>query len=151
MSYVDDSDDQLIRFSPCQRRSCVAVSIEDDDVVERTERVVIRLERTDDLNNRIRFGVSSGVIEVEDDNDGMCYNMYRFIMYAYQCDFINTLIWSLSAVAMVGLEKTFYPFSEDSTETTVCIEVFGSNSDCPVDFAITVNLTTSDGNAGELL
>ena len=66
-------------------------------------------------------------------------------------DFISILIWSLSAVPMVGLEKTFYPFSEDSTETNVCIEVIGSNSDCPVNFSITVNLTTSDGTAGKLL
>ena len=79
--YEDDSDDQLIRFVPCQRSSCADVAIEDDDVVEKTERVVIRLERTDDLSNTIRFGVSFGVIEVEDDNDGMCYNI---IMYTYQ-------------------------------------------------------------------
>ena len=63
-------DDLMIRFSPCQRSNCAVVTIEDDDVVERTERVVIRLERTDDLNNRIAIGVSSGVIQVED--DGMC-------------------------------------------------------------------------------
>ena len=54
-------------------------------------------------------------------------------------------------MAIVGLEKTFYPFSEDSTETNVCIDVMGFNSDCPVDFDITVNLTTSDGTAGKLL
>ena len=76
ISYEDDSGDQLIRFSPCQRSSCVVVSIEEDDVVEKTERVVIRLERTDGLSNRIRIGISSGVIEVEDDNDGTCCNMH---------------------------------------------------------------------------
>ena len=63
-------------------------------------------------------------------------------------DFINIPIWSLSAVAMMGLEKTFYQFSEGSNETNVCIEVFGSDSHCPVNFSITVNLTTSDGTAG---
>ena len=70
MFYIDDSDDRLIIFNPCRRISCTVVAIEDDDVVEKTERVVIRLERTVDLNNRIRIGVSSGVIEVEDDHDG---------------------------------------------------------------------------------
>ena len=64
MSYIDDL---LISFSPCQRSSCAVVTIEDDDVVEKTERVVIRLERTADLNSRIKIGVSSGVLEVEDD------------------------------------------------------------------------------------
>ena len=64
-------------------------------------------------------------------------------------DFVNIVIWSLSAVAAVGLEKTFYPFSESSVETNVCIEVFGSDSDCPVNFPITVNMTTSDGTAGK--
>ena len=54
-------------------------------------------------------------------------------------------------MAGVGLEKTFYPFSEDSTVTTVCIEVFGSDFDCPVNCPINVNLTTSDGNAGKWL
>ena len=52
-------------------------------------------------------------------------------------------------MAGVGLEKTFYPFSEASTETKVCIEVFGTDSDCPVNCPINVNLTTSDDNAGE--
>ena len=73
--YEDDSDDQLIRFVPCQSSSCAVVAIEDDHVVEKTERIVIRLERTVDLSSRIRIGVSSGVIEVEDDSDGMCYIM----------------------------------------------------------------------------
>ena len=82
-SYIDDSDDQLIRFGPCQRISCAVVVIDDDNVVEKTESILIRLERTDDLSNRIRLGVSSGEIEVEDDNDGMCTAW--FIMYTYQC------------------------------------------------------------------
>ena len=69
--YIDDSDDQLIRFAPCERSSCEVVAIEDDNVVEMTEKIVIHLERTDDLSNRITIGVSSGVIEVEDDNDSM--------------------------------------------------------------------------------
>ena len=85
----------------------------------------------------------------------VCVAIYAGLLYTHTSifpnDFINILIWSLSAAAMVGLEKTFYQFSEDSTFTSVCIEVFGSDSDCPVDFAIAVNLTTSDGNAGKLL
>ena len=145
MSYIDDL---LISFSPCQRTSCAVVAIEDDDVVEKTERVVIRLERTVDLINRIRIGLSSGVIYIEDDNDGMCCIIICTHTSVFSNNFINILIWSLSAVAMVGLEKTFYPFSEDSTFTFVCIEVIGSDSRCPVNFSITVNLTTSDGTAG---
>ena len=64
-------------------------------------------------------------------------------------DFINIVIWSLSAVAVVRLEKTFYPFSENAAVAFVCVEVFGFDIDCPIKVPITVNLTTSDGTAGK--
>ena len=71
------------------------MTIEDDDVVEKVERIVIRLERTADLNSRIRFGISSGVIEVEDDNDGMCCNVYwSHIPVSFQMTFINIPVCS---------------------------------------------------------
>ena len=49
---------------------------------------------------------------------------------------------TLSPAVLVGLDKTFYQFSEDSQTNLVCVEVFGSG--CPIRFPITVNLTTSD-------
>ena len=52
---------------------------------------------------------------------------------------------SLSPAVQVGLEKTFYQFSEDSRTNLVCVEVLGSG--CPIHFSITVNLTTSDISA----
>ena len=52
---------------------------------------------------------------------------------------------SLSLAILVGLEKTFYYFSEASAVNSICIEVFGS--DCPISFPITVILTTSDDTA----
>ena len=69
----------MISFGPCQTTSCAVVAIEDDDVVEKTERVVIRLERTNDLSNRISIGTSSGVIEVED--DGTCCNIHWYYVH----------------------------------------------------------------------
>ena len=65
------------------------VAIDDDDVVEKTETIEIRLERTDNLSNRIRLNVSSGEIEVEDDNDRTCRVIYTGLLciYTYQCIF----------------------------------------------------------------
>ena len=67
---LSSADNTLIRFDSCQIRNCMSMPIEDDDVVEETETVTIRLERTVDLDNRITIGVSSGVIEIMD-NDSM--------------------------------------------------------------------------------
>ena len=66
------ADNILMGFDPCLIQYCVAVPTEDDDVVEKTKRVVIHLERTDDLDNRITIGVPSGEIEIMD-NDSVYY------------------------------------------------------------------------------
>ena len=75
MSYNANSDDLLMTFNRCAKRSCVGVPFEDDDEVENTERVSITLRETVGLNNRISIGKSSGVIEVADDGDSKLSNI----------------------------------------------------------------------------
>ena len=58
-------------FNPCDRSACVNISIPNDEIVEESEMIAIRLERTVGLSNRISLVTSSGVIEVTDDNEGM--------------------------------------------------------------------------------
>ena len=64
------SVDTTLTFAPCQRRSCVNVSIMDDDVLEFTESFSITLERTLGLDDRIDLDPVDGEVEITD-NDGM--------------------------------------------------------------------------------
>ena len=68
MDYVDFHT--TLTFAPCQRRSCVNVSIVDDDVLELTESFSITLERTPGLDDRIELGPVDGEVQIND-SDGM--------------------------------------------------------------------------------
>ena len=59
----------MLTFDPCQRRSCVDVLIEDDDVCEPTESFSITLERTLGLDDRIDLDPVNGEVEIND-NEG---------------------------------------------------------------------------------
>ena len=50
----------------------------------------------------------------------------------------------------MGLEKTYYPVSEESIGgVEICVTVNNSNSsvECPIDFPFAVSLTAIDGTA----
>ena len=49
---------------------------------------------------------------------------------------------------MVGLEKTFYSVSEDVGVVEVCAIVYSPTINCPIEFSFDVNISTSDGSAG---
>ena len=53
-------------------------------------------------------------------------------------------------VAVVGLERTLYQVSEGVGYVMVCAVVFSpdDNTDCPIDFAFEVELSTINGSAG---
>ena len=51
-------------------------------------------------------------------------------------------------MAVVGLEKTFYEFSEDVGVVTVCAIVYIPDIICPIQFAFNVTLSTSAESAG---
>ena len=50
---------------------------------------------------------------------------------------------------MVGLEKTYYPVSEDTRGgIEICVTVNSSSVQCPINFPFAVILTAIDGTAG---
>ena len=55
----------------------------------------------------------------------------------------------LSSAAVVGLEETFYRVSEGVGFVEVCA-IPNGNLACPIDFAIEVDFSTSDGSAGSV-
>ena len=67
MDYLDLST--ILMFGACQRRSCVTVTIVDDDILEMTESFDVTLERTPGLDSRITLNPVDGVVEITD-NDG---------------------------------------------------------------------------------
>ena len=60
----------ILLFAACQRRSCVNVTIIDDEMLENTESFNFTLERTTGLSDRITLDPVDGVVEIIDD-DGM--------------------------------------------------------------------------------
>ena len=65
----------------------------------------------------------------------------------YFSTFLHSLL--LILVATVGLEKTYYPISEDTIRgIEICVTVNSSSVECPIEFPFAVNLTAIDGTAG---
>ena len=60
----------LLLFAACQRRSCVNVTIINDEQVENDELFNVTLERTPGLDDRITLNPINGVIQINDD-DGL--------------------------------------------------------------------------------
>ena len=56
----------------------------------------------------------------------------------------------LFLVAVVGLEKTYYPVSEGTIgELEICVTLNSSSVvECPIEFPFAVTLTAVDGTAG---
>ena len=66
-------DNLPIVFAGCDQLQCVDVAIDDDNRLEKTERVSIALERPEDLDNRIIIGYGTGeIIIIDDPTDGVC-------------------------------------------------------------------------------
>ena len=51
-------------------------------------------------------------------------------------------------MAVVGLETSVYSVTEDDGVVEVCAVVLSPIMECPIDFAFTVILSTSDDSAG---
>ena len=78
MDYGQVLDTPLV-FPPCERRSCVAIPIVDDDVLENSELFNVSLERNG-LDSRITLDPVDGLVEITD-NDGMCTVLIAWSMY----------------------------------------------------------------------
>ena len=61
---------EILLFASCQRRSCINVTIEDDNALELVELFNVTLETTTGLDERISLSPVNGVVEIID-NDGM--------------------------------------------------------------------------------
>ena len=60
----------IVQFNECERRSCINITIVDDEVPENTEYFNLTLERNG-LHGRIQLDRVDGIVEITD-NDGMC-------------------------------------------------------------------------------
>ena len=58
----------ILMFEACQKRSCVTVTIVDDDILEMTESFDVTLERTPGLDSRITLRPVDGVVEITDED-----------------------------------------------------------------------------------
>ena len=72
-----DGINVILLFAACQRRSCVNVTIIDDEMLENTESFNFTLERTTGLSDRITLDPVDGVVEIIDD-DGMFVSSITF-------------------------------------------------------------------------
>ena len=59
------------------------------------------------------------------------------------------VIYFLSTVAEVGLERTIYQVSEDVGVVEVCAVVYSPIISCPISFPFIIGLDTRNGTAGK--
>ena len=59
-----------------------------------------------------------------------------------------TVLSPSPAVAVVGLETTFYSVLEDVGVVEVCAIIYNPNISCPIAFPFGVHLSTGDNTAG---
>ena len=62
----------IVQFNECEQRSCINITIVDDEVPENTEYFNLNLERNG-LHERIQLDLVDGVVQITD-NDGT-YNV----------------------------------------------------------------------------
>ena len=60
----------IVQFDECERRSCINITIVDDEVPEDTEYFNLNLERNG-LHGRIQLDPVDGLVQITD-NDGTC-------------------------------------------------------------------------------
>ena len=72
-------------FPPCERRSCVAIPIVDDDVLENSELFNVTLERNG-LDTRITLDPVDGLVEIT----GMCTVLFAWSMYQTISSMVDT-------------------------------------------------------------
>ena len=85
------SVDTTLQFDACEMRSCVNVSITNDDTLENTESFFVNLERNG-LDNRITLDPTRGEIEILDDDDSMD-TPYTCVLYNNVSHSLQWLWW----------------------------------------------------------
>ena len=56
----------ILRFAACQKRQCVDITIQNDEMSEQLESFFVSLERTNDLDSRITLDPVDGEIVITD-------------------------------------------------------------------------------------
>ena len=69
-SPMDYSSATIVQFNECERRSCINITIVDDEVPENTEYFNLNLERNG-LHERIQLDPTDGLVQITE-NDGTC-------------------------------------------------------------------------------
>ena len=61
----------ILSFVSCEAQSCAALEIIDDDIIERNKSFYYMLERTVDLDERIKLDSTVGELVILNDDNGM--------------------------------------------------------------------------------
>ena len=61
----------ILSFVPCKIQSCAALPIINDDIIERNKSFYYMLERTTDLDERIKLDSTVGELVILNDDNGM--------------------------------------------------------------------------------
>ena len=150
--YVAVSNFTLM-FDRCQMKSCVNLTIVNDDVLEMVESFTVSLGNLNPNNSiqtedrfahstsRISIDPATAVIHIIDNDGGDCTPVNANYLGSYFCTF---------AEVTIGLEKTAFTVPEDVGTVEVCVNLSCSSEkpSCPVSFPFGVNLSTMDGTAG---
>ena len=118
----------ILSFVPCQIQSCAALQIIDDDIIERNKSFYYMLERTIDLDERIKLDSTVGELVILNDDNGMpltigkCYYDYIII-----------------SVMSVGFTSTTYTGTETTGDAKVCVEILNPPSGGAIQpFSVTI-------------
>ena len=83
----------IVQFNECEQRSCINITIVDDEVLENIEYFNLTLERNG-LHERIQLDPVDGIVEITD-NDGMSPACYTHTVKVQLCSisFLQQLWW----------------------------------------------------------
>ena len=73
--------EENLLFIPCQKRSCISITIKDDCYLDKViEGFDIMLDRTADLSMNITLDPMQGTVEIHDYDDSKCVNIFSFLV-----------------------------------------------------------------------
>ena len=134
--------DFVVEFNSCDQIRCTDIIIRDDLITEDIESFFVNLERTDDLSITISLNPIRAEIQIIDANGESAQDFDKLVVYKFL----------LSPEAVVGLERTFYSASESDVYVEVCavVHIPDITVPCPIDIPFEVELSTTDGTAGNV-
>ena len=101
-----------LSFAPCEARACSLLPIINDDVIERNKSFQFMMERTPQLQERIKLKNSTGTFILLDDNG----------MYTPNISF-RLIIKIFVLVMVVGFSSATFTTTETTGYANVCVAV----------------------------